>query len=73
MEFSNVEKSADAAAASRYLRVNEYMVHVSEVNDYADPCFCEYIDKNEKFSKTVSACSYGAHVEFFDQKRLKIS
>ena len=39
----------------------------TEKNDFAH--FREHLCENEKFRETVFACSYGAQVEFFYQKK----
>ena len=31
--------------------------------------FREYLRENEQFRKTVFVCSYGAQVEFFEEKK----
>ena len=33
--------------------------------------FREYLRKNDQFSKTVFACSYGAQIEFWKKKSVK--
>ena len=32
--------------------------------------FRDYLQENKKFRKTVFACSYGAQVEFFEEKKM---
>ena len=54
---------------------SKFAVGVLVVNDYADSHLREYLRENDKFCKTFYACSCGAQVEFFfDKKKIaKIS